>query len=193
MNSIENPIKLTALGVAGVLLNVRFQNGKSESVFRADSALVHLEGMVIEWPNPPKNLKKVRIHWPDPPFAPEPFRCECLVVNRWPEKLEVRFENAAPPALRDWFLRLTEASNLKAPDAALSTSRLYTSASVISALGLFCGAGAILLPLLVGEAPWIDGMAVLLLLFMLLSIGGFALLRGLAGRHELRAIRQGKK
>ncbi|MEE8304716.1 MAG: hypothetical protein V3S24_20030, partial [Candidatus Tectomicrobia bacterium] len=44
--------------------------------------------------------------------------------------------------------RISTLANQREPDSALKTSKLYTGATVVSAGGLFCGALAILLPIL---------------------------------------------
>ena len=51
---------------------------------------------------------------------------------------------------------------------------------------------AILLPILIGNRGWVDPISKFLLVLMMVSIGGFAWIRALAGREEMRTIEQSR-
>ncbi len=193
MNKATITPRLTALGLRGAAVSVAYQNGnKREAVHQPDSVRLALDGMFLEWPNPPADIRRVQVDWSSNPFMPRPFRAECVVVERERDGLLVEFEGPTPIALRDWFGKAAALLDQRVPDAAVKTSRLYTSATVVSAGGLFCGALAILLPIIAGDQTWIDLASKILLLIMVFSIAGFAWLRALAGRAEVRAIGQGQ-
>ena len=193
MSATDGPLELTALGLAGAALKVGYSSGQGgESVYEPDLIHVGPQGMFLQWPDPPANLKTVRLEWSNNPFMPQTFRCECTVIEKLPHGLEVEFDRPAPAALQDWFAGMTVSLNRREPDAALRTSKLYTSATVVSACGLLCGALAIFLPILVGDRWWVDTLSKFLLVLMVASIGGFAWIRALAGREEVRAIGQSR-
>ncbi|MDA2924878.1 hypothetical protein MYX65_09530 [Acidobacteria bacterium AH-259-L09] len=193
MSATDGPLELTALGLAGAALKVGYSSGQGgESVYEPDLIHVGPQGMFLQWPDPPANLKTVRLEWSNNPFMPQTFRCECTVIEKQPHGLEVEFDRPAPAALQDWFAGMTVSLNRREPDAALRASKLYTSATVVSACGLLCGALAIILPILVGDRWWVDTLSKFLLVLMVASIGGFAWIRALAGREEVRAIGQSR-
>jgi len=193
MSATEGPLELTALGLAGAALRVSYDSGTGgESTYQPDLIRVDPKGMFLEWPDPPENLKKVQVEWSNNPFIPGTFRCQCTVVGRQPSGVKVEFDDPAPAGLQDWFAGMTAILGRPQPDAALRTSKLYTSATVVSACGLFCGVLAILLPILIGNRGWVDPISKFLLVLMMVSIGGFAWIRALAGREEMRTIEQSR-
>ena len=193
MSTTEGPLELTALGLAGAALKVKYNSGAGgESAYEPDLIRVDPKGMFLEWPDPPAKLKKVQVEWSNNPFIAGTFRCQCTVVGRQPSGVEVEFDDPAPAALQDWFAGMTAILGRPQPDAALRTSKLYTSATVLSACGLFCGVLAILLPILIGNRGWVDPTSKFLLVLMMVSIGGFAWIRALAGREEMRTIEQSR-
>ena len=193
MGATDGSLELTTLGLAGAALKVSYGSGEGgESVYQPDWIRVDPQGMFLQWSDPPANLSKVHVEWSSNPFMTQTFRCQCTVVDRQPYGLEVQFDRPAPAALQDWFAGVTASLNRREPDAALKTSKLYTGATVVSACGLLCGALAILLPILIGGQWWVDTLSKVLLVLMVVSIGGFAWMRALAGREEVRAIGQGR-
>ncbi len=135
-------------------------------------------------------VPKLQVEWSDCPFTPQPFRCECTVLETSVQGLQVKLDGPIPGTMKEWFERIAVLASQREPDSALKTSKLYTGATVVSAGGLFCGALAILLPILSSGQWWIDAISKVLLLVMVSSIAGFAWIRFLAGRAEVRAIRQ---
>jgi hypothetical protein len=193
MQTNKEGLKLTSLGLAGAALKVSYNNGnRGESVYEPDLVLVSHHGMFLQWPNCPDRLEKVNLEWSENPFMPHPFRSPCTVVERQSSGVEVAFDRPTPVALQDWFTAIAGKIDQRTPDAMLKTSKLYTTATVVSACGLLCGALAILLPILTGEHGWVDLLAKVLLVLMVVSIGGFAWIRALAGREEIRAIGQSR-
>ena len=191
MAAQNGPLELTDLGLTGVDFKVRFAGeSDSESVYQPALVRLGLKGIFLHWPDPPADLEKLHVEWADCPFTPEPFRCECRVVETTGEGLQVNLDGLTPAAMKEWFERISALASQREPDSALTTSRLYTGATVVSAGGLFCGALAILLPILSSGQWWIDVISKGLLLVMVSSIAGFAWIRFLAGRAEVRAIRQ---
>ena len=187
----ETGMKLCEMGLAGLDLRVIFAKPHGEEgIFEPQQIRLRPEGMFIEWPEPPEGLEHLKVLWANSPFLPGVWRCECAVGGRNHNGIEVTFERSAPRALREWFLKADVSLSRSPSDATLSTSKLYTAATVVSACGLFCGAAAMLLPIVVGSAAWVDLLAKVLLVIMVSSIAGFAGLRTLAGRAELRALRQ---
>jgi hypothetical protein len=189
MSKEGNTLELTALEVSGASLKVRY--GTQDAVHQPSWIRVSPQGLFLEWPKPPANLKYVRVQWADCPFTPHTFKSECTVVERTDSGLLVEFDRPSP-ALSNWFVAMNSLSQGKEADAALRTSRLYTTATVVSACGLLCGALGILLPILGGDRSWIDSVSKALLILMVLSIGAFAWIRALAGRAEVRAIGQSR-
>ena len=193
MSTTGSPLELTALGLAGAALKVKYHSGAGgESAYEPDLIRVDPKGMFLEWPDPPENLKKVQVEWSNNPFIAGTFRCQCTVVERQSYGMEIEFDDPAPAGLQDWFAGVTAILGRPQPDAALRTSKLYTSATVLSACGLFCGVLAILLPILIGDRGWVDPISKFLLVLMMVSIGGFAWIRALAGREEMRTIEQSR-
>ena len=193
MSATEGPLELTALEFAGAALKVKYNSGAGgESAYEPDLIRVDPKGMFLEWPDPPENLKKVQVEWSNNPFIPGTFQCQCTVVGRQPSGVKVEFDDPAPTGLQDWFAGTTAILGRPQPDAALRTSKFYTSATVVSACGLFCGVLAILLPILIGNQGWVDLISKFLLVLMMVSIGGFAWIRALAGREEMRTIEQSR-
>ncbi len=193
MSTTEGPLELTALEFAGAALKVKYNSGAGgESAYEPDLIRVDPKGMFLEWPDPPASLKTVQVEWSNNPFIAGTFRCQCTVVVRQPSGVEVEFDDPAPSALQDWFAGMMVFLGRPQPDAALKTSKLYTSATVLSACGLFCGVLAILLPILIGNRGWVDPISKFLLVLMMVSIGGFAWIRALAGREEMRTIEQSR-
>ena len=192
MGATEGPLKLRTLGLAGAPLTVSYSGESGETAYKPNLIRLSLQGIFLQWPDPPAHLKKVDLEWSNNPFMPETFRCQCTVVERRPDGLEIQYDLPAPAALQDWFAGITVFVNRKKPDAALKTSQLYTNATVVSACGLLCGALAILLPILVGDRWGVDALSKFLLVLMLASIGGFAWIRALAGRQEVKAIGQSR-
>ena len=191
MAALNVPLELTDLGLSKVNIKVRFAGeSESESVYRPASVRFGPQGMFLNWPIPPSDLRKLHIEWADCPFTPQPFRCECTVLESSEEGLRVKLDDPTPTTMKEWFERISALANQREPDSALKTSKLYTGATVVSAGGLFCGALAILLPILSSGQWWIDAVSKVLLLIMVASIAGFAWIRFLAGRAEVRAIRQ---
>ncbi len=184
-------MKLCELGLAGLDLKVTYPGPDSERVtFVPRRIRLGPAGMFIEWEEPPAGLEDLTVEWNKNPFLPGVWRCECRITERSHDGVEVTFGRTAPTALREWFQRANVSLSRPPFDANLTTSKLYTAATVVSACGLFCGAAAMLLPIIAGSVPWIDTLAKVLLLVMVFSIAGFAALRVLAGRAELKAIRQ---
>jgi len=184
-------LELVDLGLGRVDLKVRFAGeSESESVYRPAFVRLGPQGMFLHWPSPPSDLKAVSVEWSDCPFTPGPFGCECKVLETTGEGLQVKLDGPVPAAMQEWFERISALASQREPDSALQTSKLYTGATVVSAGGLFCGALAILLPILSSGQWWIDALSKVLLLVMVSSIAGFAWIRWLAGRAEVRAIRQ---
>ncbi len=193
MSTTEGPLELTALGLAGAALKVKYNSGAvGESAYEPDLIRLDPKGMFLEWPDPPENLRKVQVEWSNNPFIPGTFRCQCTVVERQPSGVKVEFDDPAPAGLQDWFAGMTAILGRPQPDAALRTSKFYTSATVVSACGLFCGVLAIILPILIGNGGWVDPISKFLLVLMMVSIGGFAWIRALAGREEMRTIEQSR-
>ncbi len=184
-------LELMDLGLSQIELRVRFPGeSESESVFEPGFVRVSPTGIFLHWPNPPADVGNLLLEWSDCPFTAQPFHCECTVVEVSSQGLQLRFDGPTPVTLREWFERITALAAQREPDSALKTSRLYTRATVVSAGGLFCGALAILLPILSTGQWWIDTISKVLLLIMVGSIAGFAFIRFLAGREEIRTIRQ---
>ena len=184
-------LELTDLGLAGVDFKIRFAGeSDSESVYQPAFVRLGPQGMFLHWPDPPSDLRKLHVEWADCPFTPEPFRSECRVLEPTREGLQVKLDGPTPAAMKEWFERISALASQREPDSALKTSKLYTCATVVSAGGLFCGALAILLPILSSGQWWIDVISKVLLLVMVSSIAGFAWIRFLAGRAAVRAIRQ---
>ncbi len=193
MSTTEGPLELTALEFAGAALKVKYNSGAGgESAYEPDLIRVDPKGMFLEWPDPPASLKTVQVEWSNNPFIAGTFRCQCTVVGRQPSGVKVEFDDPAPAVLQDWFAGMTAILGRPQPDAAVRTSKLYTSATVLSACGLFCGVLAILLPILTGNRGWVDLISKFLLVLMMVSIGGFAWIRALAGREEMRTIEQSR-
>ena len=193
MSTTEGPLELTALGLAGAAVKVKYNSrAGGESAYEPDLIRVDPKGMFLEWPDPPENLKKVQVEWSNNPFIAGTFRCQCTVVERQSSGVEVEFDDPVPAGLQDWFAGMTAILGRPQPDAAVRTSKLYTSATVLSACGLFCGVLAILLPILIGNRGWVDPISKFLLVLMMVSIGGFAWIRALAGREEMRTIEQSR-
>jgi hypothetical protein len=122
----------------------------------------------------------------------ETFATTCRVVRRDAEGISVTFNSPPPSSFQEWLGSVSGLLFRDVPDAAIRTSKLYTLATVVSAGGLFCGAMAILLPIVVGDQEWVDPAAKIFLVIMVASIGAFALIRLLAGRQEVKAIGQGR-
>ena len=191
MAAQNDPLAVTDLGFTGVDFKVRFAGeSDSESVYQPAFVRVGPKGMFLHWPDPPADLGKLHVEWVGCPFTPEPFRCECRVVETTGEGIQVKLDGPTPATMKEWFERISALASQREPDSALTTSKLYTGATVVSAAGLFCGALAILLPILSNGQWWIDVISKILLLVMVSSIVGFAWIRFLAGRAEVRAIRQ---
>ena len=128
----------------------------SESVYQPAFVRLGPKGIFLHWPDPPADLEKLHVEWADCPFTPEPFRCECRVLETTGEGLKVKLDGPTPATLKEWFERISALASQLEPDSALRTSKLYTGATVVSAGGLFCGALAILLPILSSGQWWID-------------------------------------
>lgn len=194
MSTTENPLELAALELAGAVLKVNYSNGKGEKFsHQPDWIRVNPRGMYLEWPNPPPDLQQIQIEWSNNPFVSHIFRCQCTVTESGSAGVEVEFKDPPPASLQDWFNGMTAILGYPQADPALRTSKLYTRATVISAVGLLCGVLAIVLPILIGDRGWVDFISKFLLVLMLASIGAFAWLRALAGREEARAIAQGRE
>ncbi len=184
-------LNVTAVEVAGAQLKVFYNAGKGgDLIHEPDRVLLRPDGLFLPWNPPPANLKSVAVEWRENPFSPIPLRLQCRVLAGLPDGLEVSFDEAPPAAWDDWFAGAEATLNRRQPDASITTSKLYTRATVVSACGLLCGALAILMPLLVGDQAWVDLVSKLLLALMVASIGGFAWIRSLAGRAEVKAIGQ---
>ncbi len=184
-------LNVTAVELAGAQLKVHHGAGKSGNlVHEPDRVRLRPDGLFLPWDAPPANLKAVVVEWEQNPFSPIPLRLQCHVAASHPDGLEVTFDDPAPAAWLDWFAGAEATLNRRQPDASITTSKLYTRATVVSASGLLCGALAILMPLLVGDQAWVDLVSKLLLALMVASIGGFAWIRSLAGRAEVKAIGQ---
>jgi len=184
-------MKLCELGLAGLDLKVTYlRPGSEQATFVPQRIRLGPAGMFIEWEESPAGLEEVTVEWNKNPFLPGVWRCACSVTERTHDGVEVTFGRPAPTALREWFQRANVSLSRPPSNASLTTSKLYTAATVVSACGLFCGAAAMLLPIIAGSLSWIDTLAKVLLLVMVFSIAGFAALRVLAGRSELKAIRQ---
>ena len=193
MSATDGVLQLTSLGVAGAALRVTYNSEQDgESVYEPGRIQVGPEGMFLRWPDPPEDLEKAYVEWSNNPFMLQTFRCDCTVVERQQEGVELAFDRPAPAALQEWLAGMTAFLNRREPDAALKASKLYTVATVVSACGLLCGAMAILLPILVGDLWWVEVLSKSLLVLMLASIGGFAWIRALAGKEEIRAIGRGR-
>ncbi len=185
-------MKLAAVVLADTDIEVTYSQERGiQNVHRPEWIRLAPDGMFLHWPDAPE-VKQLRVEWVDNPVVAGSFTRECVVVSRQEDGLLAEFEGPAPVALQDWFERLAGLLDERVPDAAVKTSRLYTNATVVSATGLFCGALAILLPILAGDQLWVDLASKALLLAMVLSIALFAWLRALAGRAEVRAIGQGQ-
>lgn len=190
--AIPNPdLHLEEIGLSGADLTVHFPLGsdREETVTPAFLRL-ELNRLFLQWDNPPPEVRRIKVVWADCPFTGSTFHFFCSVERIVDGGIEAAFEGQMPASMRDWYGRIASAARLSEPNSALRTSQLYTMATVVSASGLFCGALAILLPLLSSGQWWIDILSKLLLLLMVCSIAGFAWIRLLAGREEVRAIRQ---
>lgn len=193
MNEATDSNRLEALILRGEAVQVVYkEKAGDESRYEPDSVRVSLNGIFLEWPDAPANIRRVRIEWSENPFMPTTFRIDCEVSEHAEDGIFAEFDGPAPTPLTAWFQKAASILGQRTANAAVQTSRLYTRATVVSAAGLFCGALAILLPILAGDQVWVDWTAKILLLLMVCSIGGFAWLRALAGRAEVRAIGQGE-
>jgi hypothetical protein len=193
MDSTGNPYELTGLELSGAGLKIiHGGNGGQESVYEPGRFRVSSRGLFLPWTDPPARIKKVRLEWVNTPFMPRTLRAECTVVDQQPQGVEIEFDPPAPSQLRDWIARTSASLNRREVDAALRASKLYTAATIVSACGLFFGALAILMPILIGQRGWADAVSKVMLIAMVASIGGFAWIRAIAGRAELKAIRQGR-
>ncbi len=184
-------LNVTAVELAGAQLKVHYSAGKSGNLVH-EPELIRLrpDGLFVAWDAAPDNLKSVAVEWDDNPFSPLPLLFQCRVAKGHPDGVDVIFAEPPPPAWAEWFAGAEARLNLRQPDASVLTSKLYTLATVVSASGLLCGALAILMPLLAGDRAWVDLVSKLLLALMVASIGGFAWIRNLAGRAEVKAIGQ---
>lgn len=192
MSRRARSLALKSLGLSGVKLEVRYAGSRGEEKnFYPESFRVSNEGFFLSWPNAP-DLQVVSVTWKECPFLAPEMTVSCRVTERSKEGLEVVFDRAAPVALTDWLESAASVLSREIPEAAVRTSRLYTLATVVSAFGLFSGALAILLPIVVGDRGWVDSVAKGLLLLMVVSIGAFAVVRALAGKAEVRAITQNR-
>lgn len=190
-------LELTAVELSGVRLRVVYTAGKDQAVHLPKLVRLGREVLYLEWPSVPAGLRKFRLEWSDNPFSPVPFQGQCSVLEKQAEGLLAGFDGSPPAGLADWLERAAESLRREPeeealPNAAVQTSQLYTRATVVSATGLLCGALAILLPLLIGDRGWVDLLSKVLLVLMVASIAGFAWLRALAGRAEIRALGQGR-
>ena len=74
MAALNVPLELTDLGLSKVNIKVRFAGeSESESVYRPASVRFGPQGMFLNWPIPPSDLRKLHIEWADCPFTPQPF------------------------------------------------------------------------------------------------------------------------
>ncbi|MFQ5737708.1 MAG: hypothetical protein ACE5JX_01740 [Acidobacteriota bacterium] len=189
MDETEGRFQLASLSLTGVAFRVSYRVGEgAESVYAPDFIRVSQGGFFLHWPDAPTSLGTVRVEWSNNPFMPQTWRCECTVSHQQPEGVHLEVPPTAAAALRDWLAEVTAVLNRPQPDAALRTSKFYTTATVVSASGLMSGALAIILPILIGGPAWVDAVSKALLVLMVASIGGFAWLRVLAGREEMKAI-----
>lgn len=187
----ENPLRALDLEARGV--TVRYQSGKNqESTFQPETFRVGLEGFYIPWAGSPTKLKEATVEWEGNPFMSETFAASCRVEKRESTGLQLGFSSPPPSAYTNWLNSISATLWRKTPNASIRTSQLYTLATVVSAFGLFCGAMAILLPIVVGDLNWVDPVAKACLVIMVLSIGAFAVIRALAGKQEVKAISQGQ-
>ena len=155
MAAQNDPLAVTDLGFTGVDFKVRFAGeSDSESVYQPAFVRVGPKGMFLHWPDPPADLGKLHVEWVGCPFTPEPFRYECRVVETTGEGIQVKLDGPTPATMKEWFERISALASQREPDSALTTSKLYTGATVVSAAGLFCGALAILLPILSSGQWW---------------------------------------
>lgn len=191
MDETSGGVELTAIELSGADLKIKYAGPKGEeAVYEPEVVRLSLNALFVPWPDQPANLKQVRVEWRDNPFWPEAYQRQSKIRRILVDGIEVELEDFPPPQLRDLFSGMTASLNQRLPDAAVRTSKLYTSATVVSACGLLCGALAILLPLLIVDRAWVDSLSKVLLVLMVASIGAFAWIRSLAGREEVRAIGQ---
>ncbi len=194
MQESGNPSPLRAVEMTARGVQVRYSSGKGHKATYDPPRFfrIGLEEVFIPWPDAPSEIKEVTLEWQGSPFMTEAFFANCKVLKQGKEGLTLTFNSPLPSAFTNWFASVSGLLFREAPDAAIRTSQLYTMATVVSACGLFCGATAILLPIVVGDQSWVDTTAKVFLVIMVASIGAFALIRLLAGRQEVRAIGQGK-
>lgn len=184
---------LRSLELNAQSLTVHYRTGQGHQArFEPVSFRVGLEGFYIPWEEAPRQLDSVTVEWADNPFMTEAFSTTCRVARKTGEGVDLLYTSPPPTAFEEWFRSVSGILFREAPDAAVRTSQLYTLATVVSACGLFFGAMAILLPIVVGDRGWVDGLAKTFLIVMVVSIGAFAVIRLLAGRQEVRAIGQGR-
>ena len=193
MATKNGPMKLDDMELSGAALKVRFHSSKAgESAYEPECVRIGSQGLFLPWPDPPQKVKKVHLECTDAPFMHQTFRMDGTLTERNDEGVLVSYDHAAPPCLQDWLTGLAAFMNKSEPDAALKASKLYSRATIVSACGLFFGALAILLPILISERGWVDLLSKILLMLMVFSIGGFALIRAMAGTAELKAIKQSR-
>lgn len=193
MGTKNGPIELDAMELSGADLKVSFHSSKAgESSYEPEWIRVGSQGLFLPWPDPPQRIKKVHLEWANAPFMHHTFRMDGTITKRYDEGVFISYDHAAPPGLQDWLTGLAAFMNKSEPDAALKASKLYSRATIVSACGLFFGALAILLPILISERGWVDLLSKILLMLMVFSIGGFALIRAMAGKAELKAIKQSR-
>lgn len=193
MATNQGGLNVTAVELVGARVKVHYNLAKGgNQVHEPARVRLRPDGLFLIWDSPPANLKAVSVEWEDNPFTPSAFQSRCRVTGGSEEGVQVVFEDPPPAAWVDWFAGAEATLNLRQPDASVTTSKLYTRATVVSASGLLCGALAILMPLLVGDRAWVDIVAKLLLAAMVASIAGFAWIRSLAGKAEVKAIGQSR-
>ena len=193
MQESGNSSPLRALEITARGVRVRYSSGKGhEATYDPPSFRIGLEEVFIPWPDAPGHVQEVTLEWQGSPFMTDAFSANCKVLKQGKEGLTLAFNSPPPSAFTDWLASVSGLLFREAPDAAIRTSQLYTMATVVSACGLFCGAIAILLPIVVGDQSWVDTTAKVFLVIMVASIGAFAMIRLLAGRQEVKAIGQGR-
>ena len=114
-----------------------------------------LGGMFIPCNQPPPSGDKVRITWTDPPFSKKTFRTTATLLET-SGGIRLKFDqlsHADQHNLYDWMAHLEArlGHTPDDPDPAIRSSIWYTAAAAVSAGGLFLGAFAVLLQLVVGD------------------------------------------
>ena len=193
MQESGTPSPLRTLEMTAQGVQVRYSTGKGhEASYSPPIFRVGWAGVFIPWPDAPGHVQEVTLEWQGSPFMMETFSSDCKVLEQSGEGLTLAFNSPPPTAFKDWLASVSGLLSREAPNAAIRTSQLYTLATVVSACGLFCGAMAILLPIVVGDRSWVDTTAKVFLVIMVASIGAFAMIRLLAGKQEVKAIGQGR-